>query len=208
MDNQKHCESCGASLRKYSHRLTPILVKALIKFRTAVVKKNENKIHLINDLKGTPEELEPYEWKNWTKVRFHGLVAKYKTDGIWERGYWLITHRGAQFLNGEISIPKTVQTYRNVIVARSEDEVFIKDVMGSTPYVEALKDIEFSTPTDKEINVAIEKNKPKKNKIKNPCPKCGEKMRLNIKVEYLGNVAKVVKKNLKCPKCGEEDFIL
>ena len=46
MDNQKHCESCGASLRKYSHRLTPILVKALIKFRTAVVKKNENKIHI------------------------------------------------------------------------------------------------------------------------------------------------------------------
>ena len=29
-----------------------------------------------------------------------------------------------------------------------------------------------------------------------------------MKIEYQGNVAKVIKKNLKCPKCGEEDFIL
>ena len=35
MDNQKHCESCGASLRKYSHRLTPILVKALVNYYRA-----------------------------------------------------------------------------------------------------------------------------------------------------------------------------
>ena len=29
-----------------------------------------------------------------------------------------------------------------------------------------------------------------------------------MKIEYQGNVAKVVNQNLKCPKCGTEDFIL
>ena len=137
------CPHCGASMKAYWHVLTPILVRALIKFRQSVLEKGKNQVHLIKDMKGKSYELAPYEWKNWTKVRFHGLAAKYKVDGKWKRGYWLLTARGANFLNGQIQIPCNVKTFRNKVIDHSAFLTTVQDVIGSTPYVETEKNIEF-----------------------------------------------------------------
>lgn len=141
--DETRCPYCGASLKKYWHRVTPLLVDALVKFRAAVVSKNENCVHLVHDMNDTPNELTHNERNNFTKLRFHGLVTKYKEDGDHKAGYWLITKRGALFLNGRLDIPYRVQTWRNKVVDHSERKIFVREVRSDVPYVEALGDIDY-----------------------------------------------------------------
>jgi len=138
LTKDKVCGACGASLKQYWHRLTPILVGSLVKMKRKIVEKNANKIHLINDL-----SLSKTEYNNFQKLRFHGLVAKYKVDGIWERGYWLITKRGNEFVCGRLDVPSRVMTYRNVVVDHDKRLINIKSITGMQPYVERLDDIEY-----------------------------------------------------------------
>jgi len=137
-NNEEKCAYCGASLKKYWHRLTPGLVGTLVKFRSAVVRKNRNSLHV-------PEEIDltKSEYNNFQKLRFHALVAKARENGERKTGYWLLTKRGASFLKGEIDVPVAVQTYRNMVVERAEQRVFVKDVIGKTPYFETIDDFEY-----------------------------------------------------------------
>ena len=203
----KYCDHCGQKVDKYKVPLTEGILRALIKFRQAVSLKNENKIHLLEDMKGDVE-LTRHEWNNFTRLRFHALVAKYKEDGQHISGYWLLTKRGAQFLNGETDIPKTVTVFNNRVVEHSEERVFIKDVIGRQPYFEKISDITYEPATDEDI----EKTKvaKKKKKVKNPCPQCGGKMAIKHETKFNEetNQVKIVRTYLKCPTCGEEDFIL
>ncbi len=137
------CSACGAKLRAYWVTLTPGIIHALVKFRQALSIKGENKIHLLDDMDNREYELSRHEWNNFSRLRFHALVAKYKKDGEHEAGYWLLTSRGAAFLRGEADIPVKVKIFRNKVVDHSEDTVFIKDVIGSTPYFETVDDIQY-----------------------------------------------------------------
>lgn len=139
----KTCEHCGASLRKNWHKLTPLLVTALLKFHRAVKRRGENKVHYIHDM--TDEPLTISENKNWSKLRFHGLIAKYRENGKHKSGYWVLTRRGAQFLRGEIRVPYEVLTFRNRVENHSLETVSIEDVWGGRPYVEQIDDIEYET---------------------------------------------------------------
>lgn len=133
----ERCPHCGASMKMYWQRLTPLLVKTLVKIRSAIIAKGENKIHPHNEM-----ELSTTEHMNMTKLRFHALIAKCKEDGKAERGYWLLTKRGNEFLNGKIQLPDKVLTFRNKVVRHSESLVSISDVLKSEPYVDKVFDYE------------------------------------------------------------------
>ena len=138
VDHSEKCPYCGASLKMFWHKLTPGLVLTLVKIHRAIAKKKENRIHTHKEM-----TLTTSEHMNMTKLRFHGLIAKCRKDGKIERGYWLITRRGAQFLRGEIAVPKRVQTFRNKVVNHDLENVTIKDVMKSTPFFETFEDFEY-----------------------------------------------------------------
>lgn len=147
----EHCEYCGAALTKYWHKLTPVLVDSLIEAHKAVVRNNENHFEKA-DL-----QLSHSQYGNFQKLRFHGLIAKFKEDDglgrkVWRRGHWLITKRGAAFLKGEEDIPYQVQTFRNRVVDHDSRNVNIKDVIGNVPYLESFADFERerATPGDLE----------------------------------------------------------
>ncbi len=134
------CPYCEASLKEYWHKLTPLLVNGLIKMKQKIINKNENRIHLQNDL-----NLSKTEYNNFQKLRFHGLIAHCKdSNGIRESGYWLLTKRGNEFLNGSLAIPSRVRTFRNHVVDHDHRFVHIKDVIGSTPFVEGIDDIQYT----------------------------------------------------------------
>ena len=139
MEHEK-CPYCNASMKKYWHRITPGLVKALVKAYEVVSNKGKNKFDK-KDL-----DLTHGEYGNFQKLRFHALIAKYKVNGEWKRGDWLITQRGADFLKGRVSIPVRVQTFRNKITNHDESSVFVKDVIGTTPYFEEEFDYEIAQP--------------------------------------------------------------
>lgn len=134
------CPYCGASLKEYWHKLTPLLVNGLVKMKQKIINKNENRIHLQNDL-----NLSKTEYNNFQKLRFHGLIAHYKDkNGKKENGYWLITKRGNEFLKGSLAIPSRVKTFRNHVIDHDDHLVHIADVIGSTPFAESIEDIQFT----------------------------------------------------------------
>lgn len=171
--NDKHCEACGQKLVKYDVSVSEGIIRALIKFRQAVGIKQENSIHLLNDMTGTIK-LTPHEWNNFSRLRFHALVAK-----TGDSGFWLLTHRGAQFLRGEVDIPKKVQVFNNRVVSHSQDRVFIKDVIGNEPYFETIEDIHYEEASEEDVEKSrlIERKK----RGKKYCPKCDSQMKASIR---------------------------
>lgn len=109
------------------------MVDALVKFRRAIKEQGRNDLHIYQDLIGE-NELSTAQQMNWTKLRFHGLVAKVKTeDGERKHGHWLLTSRGRRFLDGEISIHRRVQTLNNKVIERDLELVDVRQVLQHQP---------------------------------------------------------------------------
>jgi hypothetical protein len=126
------CPYCGASLKEYWHKLTPMLVNGLVKMKQKILNKNENRIHLQDDL-----SLSKTEYNNFQKLRFHGLIAHCKNeDGSRDSGYWLITKRGNDFLYGKIKVPARVKTFRNKVIDHDEKLVSIDEIIHMIPFSE------------------------------------------------------------------------
>jgi hypothetical protein len=123
----EHCPTCGAGLKMFWHTLNSGLVTTLIQCIQFVHANNRNEFHLQNDL-----HLTVNQFSNFTKLRFHALVAK--VDG--KPGYWLITKRGGQFLRGEIAVPLKVKTFRNKVLEHSHELIHINELKGKVPVFE------------------------------------------------------------------------
>lgn len=121
------CPHCGAGMKAFWHTLNPGLVSVLIKCIQFVHEHNQNQFHLQRDL-----HLSVNEFSNFTKLRFHALVAKVDE----KPGYWLITARGGQFLRGEITVPQRVKTFRNKVLDHSTELIHINQLKGKIPEFE------------------------------------------------------------------------
>lgn len=161
----KRCPYCGASMKMFWHRITPGMVMALVKFKRSIIEKDRNCLHLYKDLENE-NKLTTVEQMNWTKLRFHGLVAKYRENGVVKRGYWLLTRRGNEFFKGTIKIPKRVQTFRNKITCHDEEYVNITNVVSDLPYWDNSKDYlyefadisDFKYSNDNELPYTFDQN--------------------------------------------------
>lgn len=114
------CTTCGSRLTGRWERLTPGLCKTLIKFYTAICRKQLNQVHLQNEC-----DLTKSEYTNFQKLRYFGLVAKIAD----KPGYWLITRRGRDFLRESKEIPGKVLIFQNHIQERGSETVSIADVL-------------------------------------------------------------------------------
>lgn len=137
MEEIKICEHCGQKIREYKVGISKMMINTLVKFRMAILEKGENRVHLLKDFENRRFELSRHEWNNFTRLRFHGLAVKVEN----EAGYWLLTRRGADFLNGKVEIPKHVWVRNNKVVDHAEELVNIKDIWAYAPYIEKLEDI-------------------------------------------------------------------
>lgn len=143
------CSACGGHIRKYWHSLTIGLAKTLNLFAYAAT-INGNKVHIRHDL-----ELTITENNNFQKLRYFGLIAKYKRNGEHIAGYWSLTERGRQFLLNEKGVPERVQTLNNRIIAWSEHFITFQDV-SETPYFEELGHfLETSESTSKYQQISL-----------------------------------------------------
>lgn len=134
------CPHCYHSLpddyvqvKPWRHTFSPLLASALRKFARGVGRKGQNEIHLrrdlIGDLKLTTDELN-----NFTKLRFHALVALVNNpDGKRKTGYWLLTRRGSRFLKGQESIPRWVTTKKNHVIDHALERITVRDLAGLPP---------------------------------------------------------------------------
>jgi hypothetical protein len=124
-------------MKAFFHTLTPDLVSVLVKCIEFVHAANKNEFHLQDDL-----HLTVNQFSNFTKLRFHALVAKVDD----KPGYWLITARGGQFLRGEIAVPLRVKTFRNKVLEHSKELIHILELKGKIPYFEREYAYEYQRP--------------------------------------------------------------
>lgn len=132
MSEVHRCPHCGSQSSIYYHRISPGIVHALIKFRQACAANHTYSIHNRKDMDGTAYELTKTEAANFTMLRYHGLVAKDKARGA---GYWILTTRGRQFLDGIISLPNRVKVLNNRVQHDWYDDeyVTVTDVLKERP---------------------------------------------------------------------------
>lgn len=134
--NEELCPHCGARMKQYWHRLTPGIVGALWKFSHAVGRQGRNEIHLQHDM-GGDLRLSSSEYNNFQKLRFFALIAKVRLpDKSHKAGWWLLTHRGSQFLKGKITVPARVKTYRNKVIDHDAHQIQISGFIDEAVWFE------------------------------------------------------------------------
>jgi hypothetical protein len=135
-ENKSICPTCGANLKGRWEYITEGQLNSLAKFLEAVKDHDRNSIHLQDDL-----DLTKNEYNNFQKLRYNGLVAHAP-----EKGCWLITRRGAQFLRNELDLPKGVLIFRNRIQKYHSTRVTLSDILASDdPYWLQKEDYEYET---------------------------------------------------------------
>ena len=141
--NKKQCcEMCGQTIAPRKESVGKGIIRSLYKMAKYVKTTGFNKVHPEKDL-----ELTTSEYNNFQKLRYHGLVAKYKYEGEIEAGYWLITHKGYGFLNNNFGTAKYVEVFNNRIVGYSDKIMLMHEIVGSIDTEEFPKvtTIEWST---------------------------------------------------------------
>lgn len=119
----KHlCKECGQSVMRHKQSLSKSLVVILVKAYETFGQKS---FHLQKDL-----PLTKNQYANFQKLKYWGLVQR----DLSAPGYWLITEYGKEFLKGLSRVSRFAWTFNNHVVESSHEMVFIKDVLGSTPY--------------------------------------------------------------------------
>lgn len=97
--------------RRYRHTFDDLDLLFLRKLWHEVIRSEKNNVHL------STLGASYAERSRITQLRFHGLVAKVRgPKGKHVPGHWLITRRGGQFLRGEVTIPKVVETVDNTVM--------------------------------------------------------------------------------------------
>lgn len=76
------------------------------------------------------------DYNNAQKMRYHGLITHVQKHGVFERGSWLITRQGWEFLEGKKELPKWVETENNHIVNHAPETVGVRDVYHGSEVVQ------------------------------------------------------------------------
>jgi hypothetical protein len=120
-----------------SHKETLNKMKAEI-LKTAgqlVINTNRNQFKK-RDVPGLADN--PTRYNNFQKLRYHGLIAQARRNGVKLRDEWVITRNGWAFLRGELSLPKYVTVLDNHLVEGGKSKHLVKmlDVLKGGMYLE------------------------------------------------------------------------
>lgn len=157
MENQDHCQHCGAKLEKTRVRLNKTLAQTLIKLRRLEIELGKPHIWLDHDDVSSTNRLTRSQRNNMTRLRWLGL-ARYTES---HSGKWFITKKGYAFLRGE-PVKSEIWTFRNKIVEelRNDKTVTLTEVFrqGEVPYYEPVTDR--ATVTEADRKHAVEQRHP------------------------------------------------
>ena len=135
LEDGTHCPNCRASMAQYERTpsyhhaclLRSMARKVDQRTRAGVDFTEANKVHVQKDLD------DDYTTKGTTAIcRQLGLIAMIrKEDGSHDtKAGWAITKRGFAFLRNE-PVPRSVITFRNEIIERSEETITISEIFNS-----------------------------------------------------------------------------
>lgn len=202
----RHCLCCESSLSKSDHVITKGMVTGLIKFAKYSL---ENRLRYVNprlEMRWA-YQLTLNESSNWTKLRFFGLIAKYKVDGKHVGGKWVVTRNGWAFLRGELPIPSHVKTFRNRIIEKSAETTTYSAIMGSATNFPAHDDFYADTVTGDDLEAvhAYDARKKRGKPTGRACPMCTDGTMRNKSTDEIiekdGVKIAVVEYFAQCDEC-------
>lgn len=129
--NDGHCTTCGQTIKIYTHKVNAKHARIL---RAMADRTNETQNRQVNfnDI-----DLAFAEHSQRTKMRQHGLIAKYKEDGRHVASTWVITTKGWSFLKGD-PIPAKVIVYNNQVLGHEPETITINRLMDDDIHYEEM----------------------------------------------------------------------
>lgn len=132
--DREHCLNCGALMRAYTYTINKTAARTLMKLAAVVRQRmgegktftEANKIYM----SGLHDVLTATETDQKTILRYHGLIAKVKVEGVHKNSLWAITTWGWAFLRGEVT-SKSVTVWRGIIQERSQEVINIRDALAT-----------------------------------------------------------------------------
>ena len=158
--NNGHCDRCGRVIKIYSYKVNAVHARTLRSIADYTKATGERAVNL-NKL---DDDIAYSAATQRTKLRLHGLIAKYKEDGVHKASHWVITKKGWSFLAGE-SIQEKVIVFDNQVLGHSletttinrltGDDVVYEDISITPAEAEVLHDVR--TPKRQTVYQAIYK---------------------------------------------------
>lgn len=124
--NNGHCDKCHRVLNIYRYNANKVMARIL---RTMASATHDGGRAIDVDKLG----LKHSERTQLTKMRFHGLVAKVKENGVQVPRHWVITNKGWKWLKGE-PIQQKVLVYNNAVLGHEGELITIKRALGESEY--------------------------------------------------------------------------
>lgn len=125
--NNGHCDRCNRVIKIYTYKVNAGHASTL-KAMADHVKNNGDPTINFNDL---DNDIRYSAATQRTKMRLHGLIAKYKEDGVHVASKWVITTKGYNFLKGD-DIPEKVIVFDNQVLGHGSDMTNIKRLSGDS----------------------------------------------------------------------------
>ena len=129
MDKQNGytCECCGQYVKEYKRRLYKSPVLALINLYK-LDRLEPNLYHHIQEIGATIGN----GIGDFAKARYWGLITAMPNDDEDKKtsGYWAITRRGRQFVQGRLRLFKYCHVYNSEVVRFSGDTIYVQDALG------------------------------------------------------------------------------
>lgn len=119
---KEFCSLCGQKILKNKHRFSRSLADLLL--LTAQRFTVNESFHLQKNL-----NLTKNQYCNFGKLQYWGLIAKHYQDGRRLGGYWHLTRRAGEVLNGS-AVPRWIQTFNNKVIEISEDRITLEETIG------------------------------------------------------------------------------
>ena len=104
----KKCPTCGAGIESRTESLTERMIDSLKRLHAA----GPGAHHARKDL-----GLDHIAWPTFQKLKYFRLIEKSCVPG-----YWMITHRGKDFVEGRGTAPEWVEVFRDEVVYQSAEE--------------------------------------------------------------------------------------
>ena len=140
IDNREEgcqCKICDQNVKLYKRNFNSAMslvmikiaeeTKALEGFQTPIWIQVENLLKAAPDIPSTARG-------DFPKAVHWGLLEKQKgerDDGSNRMGWYQITRKGIDFVDGRITIPKWVQIYNNEVVGFAEEHITIQEALGT-----------------------------------------------------------------------------
>jgi len=142
--NDGKCDRCGRNIKIYTYSINAGHAKTL-RAMADRTKETGNRAVNLNDL-----NIAYSAHTQQTKLRLHGLIAKYKENGSHKASHWVITTKGWSFLAGK-PVESKVIVFDNQVLGHTgglttikritHDDVVYEDLAISTNEAEVYKDV-------------------------------------------------------------------